>query len=217
MPPGIGAVGLAKLLEDPGQFLGGNAGARVREAEEEPAFPGGGAECRPALPGELGGVAQEVHQDPSQEVGIGPEGRGEVGGDLHGEGEALLVEERLRLLRQSPQEGPEVHLLLLDLEGAPLELGQVQKVVDRFQELAGVPVEELQAAGGAGTEGCRVGLEGLGGDEDGRQRGPEFVGDVGQELLLEPGGILKPGHRTLQFQVLLLELFPGSVELADVP
>ena len=218
--PGLQGVPLVEAFEYLLQLVLGDADAGVLDPHHEVLGMGlggrdtPGRELREGLHRSLHGdaafqrefdrVADEVDQDLVQAAGIAIQVGGESLMGLDGEGEVLLL-------------GGNAHDILRDLHGvlhgeglagdfqlAGLELGEVEDVVDDVNEVAGCRDDVAQVLPRHFRHVLLVGE--VGHAHDGIERGPDFVGHVGQEDGLVVQGDLQFGIGPDELALSVLQL-----------
>ena len=117
----------------------------------------------------------------------------------------------------------EIHRLDQPVGVAGLDLGQVQDLIDQARQALGLAHQDAQEALALADLDLRVVVEDLGEGADGGQRGAQFVGHGGHEVVLEPiqllealvGGAQLRGGR-LQLPGLLLQLPAVGADLGGL-
>ena len=205
--PGLRSVDLGETVEDPLEHVGRDADAGVLDRH------GHGVVLvldvdrdLAALGGELEGVGQQVEDDLLELVRIDRQLDG-MGRVLEIEADLLLVGQGLDRGEQGRDEFDEVDAPDLEPHPALLELVQVEEVVDELEQLVAVALHRLEGVLERGRELPHPPLEqGLEGRQHERERRPELVVDVGEELGLEL-------VEALELLVRFLELARGLLEL----
>src|SRR5262249_40206680 len=176
---------LVELLEDTLVQAGRYAYAGVGHADLEAGARHPCAQPHLAPIGVLDSVRQQVTQDAGQGNLVGQDlPRGAVRADDHLD--RLAFGHRPGHPPEAAEHGGQVHLRRVDVQPARLRLGHVEQVVDQGQQGAARVPDQLdlvallgvQAAVGAGF-GQQPGQP-----DDGVQRGPQLVADVGPEPVL---------------------------------
>src|SRR5713101_5771327 len=136
----------------------------------------------------------------------------------------LALRERLHLIAQRPQLLRQV--VLADLQAQPglLQLREIEQVADHLEKLHSAAKHHLEgdALGGPDLAALAV-QEQLQRREDHRQRRLELVGDVGEELRLEPIQLLELLVRFFQIRLRIRQhdlcdlLFPLPAEGEELP
>ena len=128
---------------------------------------------------------QQVDQDLAQSLGVAADGR-EVRGDVHAEGHALAVGEEAKAFRRLGRQPAQIHVLERAEAAAALDPRQVQQFADHLDEVAGLHLDLADPVAHLGRQGVtdRVGLagQGLGQEADRRERRPQLVREVVDEL-----------------------------------
>ena len=107
----------------------------------------------------------------------------------------------------------QVELRVVEVELGGLDLGGLEEVVDMPEQHPGVAEDHLELVS-LGIVGGKVGQEPLGGRQDQRQRGPQLMADVGEEVRLQPVELLQP---RVQGGQLLVGLFEVATEVRRLP
>ncbi len=191
-PPGGGPVGLVERVEDERELLGIDSDARIGDLQVDLGLPVAERDephdgCDAAGLGELHGVAHEVQEHLPQPNDVPDEAAGDVLAHLQRDGQPLLrgqdVHHRSGLLEALDQ----VERRVLQRELAGLDLGEVQHVVDHFQEDAGRVLGHGEVFALLAVE--IGGKSEFGHAHDAVDRRADLVGHVRQELCLgEAGG-----------------------------
>src|SRR6185437_11700148 len=85
-------------------------------------------------------------------------------------------------------DGREVDLLLHDVDASSLDLGQVEDVVDEREERARVGLDDVEITTAVRREASSLlAGEQIAVPDDAVERGADLVGEVGEELALQPG------------------------------
>ncbi|MCY1515091.1 hypothetical protein D9M68_496670 [compost metagenome] len=154
-----------------------------------PAGGGGGdADADAAFLGELEGIGQHVADHLQQTLLVGPDAGGQRRRHVDGETERAAFgdwpEGPFDLVAQVGEQG----FVEVQGDGARFDLGQVEDLVDQFQQVLAGAVDGLGVFDLLGREvAVRVATELMGEDQQAVQRGPEFVGHAGEKLGLVPG------------------------------
>ncbi len=215
------AVGLdlAKLLEDQGAVLRGDAGAVVDDVDAH----AGGVQ-RPLVSGERGGtdhylaaarrvldgVRQQVDEDLLQLVGVGDHLR-QPARRLDHDHHPVLLGHAAHQVDGLGHDLGRADRLEVELHVAGLDLGDVEQGVDQRQEVLAAGADVAQEAGLARVDLVgELAFENLGEADDRVERRPQLVAHVGQEATLQAVGLL-------DLEVLLGQLGAAPVELDREP
>jgi hypothetical protein len=192
MAPGQRRVGLSERFEHAALVLARDADAGVDhvDREQRPALPLGGEQLEahrdPAVLGELDGVAGEVHEDLVQPRGIGVDRLGDRAAQAHLHAELLLERPRAEQRHDVGQDAQRRARHAVDRELARLDAREVEDVVDDREQMVTVPPHgqerRIRALGAARAR--RLVDQLVGEPEDRRQRRPDLVAHVRQELRL---------------------------------
>jgi hypothetical protein len=198
---GGGGVGLGEGREDLLALLLGDADAGVhhREAQAHVVLaPGGhlGFQHHLSLLRELDGVSHQVHHYLAEAAGVPQDGLGHLRGDAAGQLQALLPGAHGQHLDRVLHRLPHVHLQVIQLELPRLDAGEVEDVVHQVQERARGDLHGGQVAALLGREVS--GQRQVGHPHDGVHGGADLVAHVGEEVRLDPSGLLGAAARHVQ-------------------
>ena len=185
------AFDLAEVLEDHGLLIGAHADTGVGDRDLDTRWADGGRKADLSARRELGRVGQQVHQGLAELAAVGVD-RGEARVDVPGEAHRLVVEhasdpgldllEELARATRWPARSA-VSPATTDEYSSRLLTAQVR--VTAFDRMRAF----ISARSAARRLRDRV--DDLGVAEDGVQRGPELVRDVGEHLGLEAAGFAR--------------------------
>ena len=217
--PADGRVGLAEALEQAVLLIGGDADPRVRHGEpdvvEIPPLLHADIERDRSGFRELDGVVQEVEQDlldarlvakhHRRQRGIHRGGQVEAlaGGDAADDGERVGNE-------RAPGEGR-----VLDLDGAGLDLGEVQHVVDHRQQGRAGGLDEFGLVAEPAGQGFVLQHQ-VGETDDTAEGRADLVAHDGQEIRLRPVGGFRLALRDLRALQRGGEVVLGELALAEI-
>ena len=155
----------------------------------------GGLHADEPLVGELSRVGDQIQEDLADAPLVGDDRR-QVGGYGLLEFDGLVLDQRDGGGHHPADDLLQVHWPELQFHLAGLDLGDVQDIVDQAQEVLTAVVDGLQVLPLHIGDRTVDPLEDDAGEaDDGVERGPQFVGHVGQELALEPVHLLEPLRR----------------------
>ena len=211
-----GGILLAETFEDVGEEIGIDAGAGVADADLDVGVDALEVDLdTAALGGKFDGVGEEIPDDLLETIGVA-EHRASKGihhaletNILGGGGGLYRFDGGLHDLR-------EIDLAHIEAELAGENTGHVEQVLDEANLDAGVAVDDLEAFGDIGGRGTG-GTQDAGPSEDGVDRGAEFVGEGGDEIVLQARRILGIAARGTFAGQKLLTLFLGVLLFGDVP
>ena len=218
---GRSSVGLLESLEDEPLLLRRDADARILDGKSDD-LPGAfeyGVILTPAvcgepdtnfdvaLGGELDGVGEQVLENLLEALRIAIHGLREIRVEVHTEWQALRLGHVPEVAFDGFAQTGKTDFLDLDSDGAGLDFGKIENVVDKVQQFGagGIDVArilDLLVREVAGD----VGAELLAENEDGIERRAQLVGHVRQEL-----GLVFRGER--QLGGLFLERVAGVFDL----
>ena len=139
-----------------------------------------------------------------------------VVGCPHREGDGAVECQRLEVVGDEAHQMAEIELGVVEVEFGRLDLGGLEEVVHVPEEHSRVPQNHFELVP-VRIVSREVGQDPLGGGEDQRQRRPEFVADVGEEVRLEPVELLQARIEGRQFFVRLLQVPAEIRRLAGPP
>ena len=184
--PGGCAVHAVEALEEVRQLAGRNAGAGVGDREDRLVALRAKADRDASGEGELQRVRQQVQHDLGPEVTVDVHLLGERRA-VDGQGQSEPLGRGVEHRHQLPRVGGQVEWLEVGLEASGLQPREVQQGVDELQQTLAVAQDHVHPA--ALTVRQRlvgVGERVLGRPQQERERGPELVADVGEEVGLGP-------------------------------
>ena len=223
--PGLGPVDLGEAVEDRLEHVGRDADPRVLDGH------GHGLVLvldvdrdLAALVRELQGVGEQVEDDLLELVRVEGQIDG-VGGVLVIEPDLLLVGQGLDRGQEGRDELDEIDDLHLEPHLALLELVQVEEVVDELEQLVAVALHRLEGVLERRRQLAHPAFEdGLERGQHQRERRPELVIDVGEELRLElvealelDVGFLELGRRLLELDAAAELAASEAVHEVDAP
>ncbi len=218
--PAVGAgdrpVGLAEAVEDVRQEVGADADAGVGHPDDGVAPLLAQADLDPARPGgELDGVGEQVPDHLLQPVGVA-EDRARQRADRDVEEDPLGVGRRAHGLERGVDDAAQLDRLEVEPELAGDDARDVEQVVDQLRlERALRSIVSSARAPAAAIE--LAGAQHLHPAEDGVERGPQLVGEGGQELVLGAVGLLGLLARRLLEDEEAGPLLLGPLADADLP
>ena len=210
---GQGVADLLEALENLRLIAGGNADARVDDADDDLGTLEPGAACDRARVCELHRVRDQVDHDLDDAVGICGH-RWQVALDVLVELQAFLFQQRRGGRRCAVDDVADRHRLHVPFELAGLDLGEVQDVVDELGEALALADDDLEVVVDLAHRLLHLGvtaryqredaifealLDDLGEAEHGRQRRAQLVADSGQERALGGVRLFRRGPRALRF------------------
>ena len=210
------AVDLPEPLEDRLPQLRGHTWSRIVDRDRQLiARRLQRAPNPPAIRRELERVPDQVHQHALELVRID-------GGDARVPGvdrelDVAVGGKNREVRRQEPHERGDVGVDRLDLQLVGLDPRHVEQIVDVLQQHAGVAGDDFARVPPL-RQAHRPGVvdEAPGRPEDERERRPQFVADVGEELGLDLVELADALEEALQLDVLLRELPLLGLLLGDV-
>ena len=179
-------IGAVEALEDPGEILGGDARARIRDGQGTGIAKTGAAQSHGSRGvAEFHRIVQKIHEHLGQPISIAE--------DHEAAGSPLIAEVQLRLRREigisledAAGELVQVERFPPELELAGLQTGQIQEVLSQTLQTPSLLVDYLHrpALGGIGGHLIAV-REDLAEADQGRQGRLQVVRDIGNELALQ--------------------------------
>ncbi len=185
------AVGLGESVEDMVELFCRDANARVRHGEAQGAGLVrlgivGDADGDFSAVGKLDGVADEVHDDLPQALGVADQFDRHIrrGGDQ--EFDLLFLRPERHEFGRLVQDFMEVEADLFEVDVPGFDFGEVQNVVDQIEEVRAGPPQDTEMLLLLGQEGAF--REEVRHADDGVHRGSDFVAHGREELAFGPAG-----------------------------
>lgn len=210
------AFGLGESVEDTGEFFSRDADARVRHGEAQGARLAGLGVVRdadgdfPAV-GKFNGVADEVHDDLPQTLGVPDQFDRHIrrGGDE--EFEPFFLRPERHKFRGLVQHFMEVEADLLEVDVSRFDFGEVENVVDQIEEVGARPPQDTEMLLLLGQQGAF--REEVRHADDGVHRGSDFVAHGGEEFAFGPAGRFRLFFCAMEvgLRVLSLQLVPDPL------